>query len=65
VITLDEDQKSWHDGMTIADLLETVPDGDQYAVIKVNGRYVSRPKFNRYKIPDNAEVRLIPMIAGG
>ena len=65
MIRLDEDQMSWHHGMTVADLLELVPDGHQYAVIKVNGRYVSRPDFKQYEIPDNAEIRLIPMIAGG
>lgn len=56
---------SWYDGMTVTDLLASVPDGDQYAVIRVNGRYVSRPEFKTYTIPDNAEIRLIPMIAGG
>ncbi len=65
MITLDDDQMPWHDGMTVADLLASVPDGDQYAVIKVNGRYVSRPEFNKFEIPDNAKIRLIPMIAGG
>ncbi len=65
MIKLDEDQIPWQDGMTVADLLESVPDGHQYAVIKVNDRYVSRPDFKQYEIPDNAEIRLIPMIAGG
>lgn len=65
MISLDEDQMPWHDGMTVADLLASVPHSHQYAVIKVNGRYVSRPDFEKYEIPDNAEIRLIPMIAGG
>ncbi len=65
MISLDDDQMPWHNGMTVADLLETIADADQYAVVKVNGRYVSRPEFNKYEIPDNAEIRLIPMIAGG
>jgi len=65
VIRLDDDHLPWRDGMTVADLLALVPDGHQYAVIKVNGRYVSRPVFKKYMIPDNAEIRLIPMIAGG
>lgn len=65
MIRLDDDQIPWHDGMTVADVLASVPDGRQYAVITVNGRYVSRPAFEHYLIPDNAEIRLIPMIAGG
>ena len=65
MIKLDEKKIAWASGMTVADLLDDIPKGHQYAVIKVNGRYVSRPDFKQYEIPDNAEIRLIPMIAGG
>ena len=51
--------------MTLADLIGNLPDGDQYAVVKVSGRTVSKPDFERFPIPDQAEIYLIPMIAGG
>ena len=51
--------------MTVADLLAKVRDAHHYAVVKVDGRYVSRPNFDSYPIPDQAEIYLIPMIAGG
>jgi len=65
VIVLDGEARPWRSGMTVAELLKAVEDGHQCAVVKVNGRYVSRPEFMKYEIPDNAEIRLIPMIAGG
>ena len=65
MITLDGERRPWHGGMTVSQLLQEITDAHQYAVIKINGRYVSRPSFDTYVIPDNAEIYLIPMIAGG
>ena len=65
MITLGGEQVPWRKGMTVADLLQEIADAHQYAVIRVNDRYVSRPSFDTYIIPDNAEIYLMPMIAGG
>jgi thiamine biosynthesis protein ThiS len=65
VITLDGQQMSWKKGMTVSQLLQEIDDTHQYAVIRVNDQYVSRPNFDSYMIPDRAEIYLIPMIAGG
>ena len=65
MIVLDGKERTWHSGMTVSELLREISDAHHYAVIKVNGRYVSRPDFETFLIPDNADVRLIPMIAGG
>jgi len=65
VITLDGEQKPWKRDMTISHLLQEISENHQYAVIKLNGRYISRPSFDTHVIPDNAEIYLIPMIAGG
>jgi sulfur carrier protein ThiS len=56
---------SWKKGMTVSQLLREIADTHQYAVIRVNDQYVSRPNFDSYMIPDRAEIYLIPMIAGG
>jgi thiamine biosynthesis protein ThiS len=56
---------SWKKGMTVSELLQEIDDTHQYAVIRVNDQYVSRPNFDSYMIPDRAEIYLIPMIAGG
>ena len=55
----------WHEGMTISDLLIEINDPHPYAVVRINQTYVSRPNFDKTIIPDDAEVYLIPMIAGG
>ncbi len=65
MITLDDEQMPWQSGMTVSHLLQEMVDAHQYAVIRINDRYVSRPSFDTYLIPDNAEIYLIPMIAGG
>ena len=65
MIMLDGEKVPWQSGMTVSQLLQEIADAHQYAVIRVNGKYVSRPSFDRFVIPDNAEIYLIPMIAGG
>lgn len=58
-------QHPWHDGMTVSDLLRELDDPHPYAVVRINAQYISRPNFEQTPIPDDAEVFLIPMIAGG
>lgn len=65
MIHVDDNPFPWRDALTVADLLEEIPEADQYAVIRLNGRYVSRPDFEKTTIPDNARIFLIPLIAGG
>jgi thiamine biosynthesis protein ThiS len=65
VITVDGNKMPWKKGMCIADLLESIDAASQYAVVKLNDRYVSMPNFDTTIIPDESEIVLIPMIAGG
>jgi len=65
MITMDGKQYPWQPGMDVEQLLNYVDKPEQYAVIRLNGKPVSRPKFKETLIPDNAEIVLIPMIAGG
>jgi thiamine biosynthesis protein ThiS len=58
-------QLPWHEGMTVSDLLEAIKDPHPYAVVRINEQYITRPNFAKTIIPDNAQVFLIPMIAGG
>jgi len=58
-------QHPWHVGMTVSDLLQELDDSHPYAVVRINEQYISRPNFEKTIIPDDAEVFLIPMIAGG
>jgi sulfur carrier protein ThiS len=56
---------SWYEGMTIRDLLNYFNKSHLYAVVRINDKHISRPYFEKTLIPDNSEVFLIPMIAGG
>ncbi len=65
MIKVGDEKIPWHEGMTVASLLEQREDGHMYAVVRLNGKLISRPKFESTPIPDNSEVILIPMVAGG
>jgi len=66
VIRVAGKERPWREGMTVADLLQELG-GESAAcpVVRVNDHYVSRPNFDQTRIPDNARIFLIPMIAGG
>jgi thiamine biosynthesis protein ThiS len=65
MIRVNGKEQSWYEGMTLKDLLEDLEDSHSYAVIRINDRHVSRPYFENTLIPDNSEVFLISLIAGG
>lgn len=58
-------QITWREGMTVSDLLAVLGDPHPYAVVRINQQYVTRPNFEHTFVPDDAEVYLIPMVAGG
>ncbi len=51
--------------MTIADLLKQMPDVRFCSVVRLNGKLVSSPRFRETRIPDNAVIHLLPLVAGG
>lgn len=65
MIRVNGERHSWFEGMTVADLLKELPDPYPYPVVRINGQYVSRPNFAQTTIPENADIFLLPMIAGG
>ena len=65
MIRISDNEVAWREGLTITDLLAEINDPFPYAVVHINERYVSRPNFDKTTVPDNAEVFLIPTIAGG
>ena len=65
MITVSDKTIPWHEGMTISDLLNELDDPHPYAVVRIDENYISRPNFDKIIIPDDSEVFLIPMIAGG
>ena len=65
MIRVDGKEHVWREGMTVADLLNGLENAHHYAVVRINDKHVSKPNFKQTLIPDDAEVFLLPMIAGG
>jgi thiamine biosynthesis protein ThiS len=65
VIRIGDKRVPWHEGMTVTMLLADLKDADYFAVVRLNGRIVSRPHFATTPVPDHSEVIPIPMVAGG
>jgi len=65
MITVNGKKVPWREGMTVADLLKDLNDSYTYILVRINDKQVSRPNFDKTLIPDNSEVFLVPMVAGG
>ena len=65
MIKINGKEHFWYEGMTIKDLLKNHSNSHLYAVVRINEKHISRPYFEKTLVPDNSEVFLIPMIAGG
>ncbi len=56
---------TWQEGMTVADLLEKLNYTYPHIIVKVDGELVRRHAYDTFTIPDEADVRVIHLIAGG
>jgi thiamine biosynthesis protein ThiS len=65
VIKVKDKEFPWREGMTIEDLLRELDDSYTYVLVRINDKQISRPDFDKTVIPDNSEVFLVPMVAGG
>ncbi len=65
MIKVGDKEVAWQPGMTVASLLQNLDDRGFYAVVRLDGKLVSRPNFATTKVADGATVELIPMVAGG
>lgn len=65
MITVDDTPMEWHEEMTVASLLDNLPDTGFCSVVRLNGKLVSSPKFRETRVPDRAVIYLLPLVAGG
>lgn len=65
MITVNGEQHPWSKRMTVADLLKDLGEKHNCVVVRINDKHVSRPYFEKFLVPDNSEIFLLPMIAGG
>ncbi len=55
----------WREGLTVTGLLKELGDAYPYAAARIGDRLISRPDFDKATVPNDSEVFLIPLIAGG
>jgi sulfur carrier protein ThiS len=65
MVRVDGHEVAWREGMTIADLLRELNDAYPYALARIDGRAVVGREFDKAPVPDNAEVFLVSLVAGG
>lgn len=65
MIHLADQVMPWWPGMTLADVIRELKADRHVVVVRLDGKLVSRPDFAVTQVPDEAEVELLPMIAGG
>ena len=65
MVTIDKEQIPWQEGMCVLDVMEAIADRFPYAVVRLNGKLVSRPNFDKTPVPDGSVIVPIPMVAGG
>ena len=65
MIRVGEREIAWQEGMTVSGLLAALGETFAYAVVRIDDQGVSRPNFDHTLVPDNCQVYLIPLVAGG
>lgn len=65
MIQVNDHPFEWEQDMTVADLLKQMPDVRFCSVVRINGKLISSPRFQETRIPDNAVIYLLPLVAGG
>jgi sulfur carrier protein len=65
MITVNDSELEWYQGMTIRDILEAKNFTFKMLVTKINGTLVRRSDYDTATVPDNAEVKIIHLISGG
>ncbi|MCP4745199.1 MAG: MoaD/ThiS family protein [Desulfobacteraceae bacterium] len=65
MICVQDQRLAWHPGMTLDQVLDALEKGHLYAVVRVNGKLISKPFFAVTKVPDESIIEPLPLIAGG
>jgi sulfur carrier protein len=55
----------WREGMTVRDVLTAMKYTFPHIIVVINGAVVRHDAYDTTTIPDDADVRVVHMIAGG
>ena len=66
MITINQrDRVAWHAGMAVAELLATITYTYPQIIVSIDGVLVPYGTYDRTPIPDESDVRVIHLMAGG
>lgn len=65
MIRVGDKEVPWQKSLTVTQLLAALGETYEYAVVRIDDQVVSRPNFDKTTIPDNCQVYLLPLVAGG
>jgi sulfur carrier protein len=65
ILVNNRDKVEWEEGLTVSALLERFRYTFPHIIVKVDGEVVPREEYPTRTIPDDADVWVIHLIAGG
>jgi sulfur carrier protein len=65
MITAKDKKLEWHQGLTVRDVLNTLGYNFPSVLVRLNGTIVRRKAWDSTVVPDEAEVEVRPIVAGG
>ena len=65
MITAKGRELSWHEGMTVKDVLEALGYAFPLVMVRVNGEVVKKSRWTEFTVPDGASIDVQPVVAGG
>jgi sulfur carrier protein len=65
ILVNNRDEVEWEEGLTVSALLERFRYTFPHIIVKVDGEVVPREEYPTRIIPDDADVWVIHLIAGG
>lgn len=65
MIIVEDRQIPWEKGLNVAQLIKQLDRSFSCAVVRLNGKLVSRPSFAEIQVPDESRIDLIDLVAGG
>ena len=65
MITAKGKELSWHEGLTVQDVLETLGYAFPLVIVRVNGELVKKSRWTEFAVPDGASIDVQPVVAGG
>ncbi len=66
MITVNQrDHVAWNEGMTVTDLLQVMNYTFPHIIVSINGHVVLPDRYETQTIPDESDVRIVHLIAGG